>query len=62
MISRMKVNHNHINLIALIFTFFLAKELISALLIVDPFKRATVSDALEMPWMKLNVRTQKKKG
>ncbi|KAI9358697.1 kinase-like domain-containing protein [Pilaira anomala] len=31
-----------------------AKELISALLIVDPFKRATVSDALEMPWMKLN--------
>ncbi|KAI9248439.1 kinase-like domain-containing protein [Helicostylum pulchrum] len=31
-----------------------AKELVSALLTVDPYERATVDMALEMPWMKLN--------
>lgn len=41
------------------FSFFIhsftAKDLITALLTVNPDERATVNKALEMPWMTMNV-------
>lgn len=34
-----------------------AKDLIKKLLTVDPDERATISEAMEHPWMNINVST-----
>lgn len=43
--------------IQLIQLLILAKDLITKLLTVDPEERATIDEAMEHPWMNINVST-----